>query len=117
MRSEYPALSHGTRQHLYSDDTLYIDLKTYGDEQIVFAMNISDQPTVVEISETLFAALPAHAWDLLNSEQIDFAGDYLTFTLAPLSGRYILLAEGPLVLPGDYNGRWRGRCRRLHDLA
>jgi glycosidase len=104
VRSAYPALSHGTRQHLYSDDNLYIDLKTYGGEQIVFAMNISDQPTVVEISETLFATLPAHAWDLLNSEQIDFAGDYLTFTLAPLSGRYILLAEGPSVLPGDYNG-------------
>ena len=43
-----------------------------------------------------------HAWDILNAEPIDFAGDYLSFTLAPLSGRYILLAEGP-ILPGDYN--------------
>jgi hypothetical protein len=39
----------------------------------------------------------------LNAEQIDFASGYLSFTLAPLSGRYILLAEGPLTLPGDYN--------------
>jgi hypothetical protein len=103
VRSEYPALSHGSRQHLYSDDNLYIDLKTYGDQQIVFAMNISDQTTVVEISETLFAALPPHAWDILNAEQIDFASGYLSFTLAPLSGRYVLLAESPLTLPGDYN--------------
>lgn len=103
VRSEFPALSHGSRRHLYSDDNLYVDLKSYGDQQIVFAMNISDQTTVVEISEALFAALPPHAWDVLNAEQIDFASGYLSFTLAPLSGRYILLAEGPLTLPGDYN--------------
>ncbi len=102
VRSEYPALSHGSRQHLYSDDTLYIDLKTYGDQQIVFAMNISDQTTAVELSATLFATLPPHAWDILNAEQINFADGHLNFTLAPLSGRYILLAEGPLTLPGDY---------------
>ncbi len=103
VRSEYPALSHGSRQHLFSDDTMYVDLKTYGDQQIVFAMNISAQSTIVAISETLFAALPPHAWDILNAEQIDFTGGYLEFSLAPLSGRYILLAEGPLTLPGDYN--------------
>jgi len=103
VRSAYPALSHGSRQHLYSDDTLYVDLKTYADQQIVFAMNISDQATVVEISGTLLATLPPHAWDVLNAEPIDFASGYMSFTLAPLSGRYILLAEGPLTLPGDYN--------------
>lgn len=102
VRSEYLALSHGSRQHLYSDNTLYIDLKSYDDQQIVFAMNISNQTTVVEISQSLFASLPAHAWDILNASQVDFASGYLSFTLAPLSGRYILLAENPL-LPGDFN--------------
>jgi hypothetical protein len=102
VRSEYLALSHGARQHLYSDDTLYIDLKSYGDQQIVFAMNISNQTATVEISESLLASLPPHAWDIMNAEQIDFANGYLSFTLAPLSGRYVLLAESPL-LPGDFN--------------
>ncbi len=95
-------LSHGSRQHLFSDDNLYIDLKSYGDQQIVFAMNISNQTAVVEINQSLFASLPAHAWDIMNSAQVDFASGYLSFTLAPLSGRYILLAENPL-LPGDFN--------------
>lgn len=104
VRSEYLALSHGSRQHLYSDDDLYIDLKTYGDQQIVFAMNISDETAIVEISDSLFASLPPHAWDILNAEQIHFASGYLSFTLAPLSGRYILLAENAVTLPGDYNG-------------
>ncbi len=103
VRSEYLALSHGSRQHLYSDDNLYIDLKTYGNQQIVFAMNISDQSKNVEISESLFAALPPQAWDILNAAPIAFANGYMSFSLAPLSGRYILLSEGPLTIPGDYN--------------
>jgi glycosidase len=102
MRSEYLALSHGSRQHLYSDDTLYVDLKSYGDQQIVFAMNLSDVATSVEINESLFSSQPAHAWDILNAAQVDFAGGYLAFTLAPLTGRFILLAENPL-LPGDFD--------------
>ena len=65
VRSDYAALSHGTRQHLFSNDTLYVDLKTYGDQQIVFAMNVSDAAQLVEIRDDLFDALPASAWDIL----------------------------------------------------
>ena len=103
LRSDYPALSHGTRQHLYSDDDLYIDLKTFGNEQIVFAMNASETPAVVELSASLFESLPAEVWDLLSAEAIEVDGGYLSITLSPLSGRYILLAEGPPTIPGDYN--------------
>lgn len=103
LRSDHPALSHGTRQHLYSDNSLYVDLKTFGDEQIVFAMNVSEQAAVVQLSASLFESLPTAVWDLLNAEAIDVAGGYLSISLAPLSGRYILLAEGPPTIPGDYD--------------
>jgi hypothetical protein len=102
VRDEYLPLSHGSRQHLYSDDILYIDLKTHGNQQIVFAMNISNQTQTVEIRDDLFANVPPHAWDILSAQQINFTGGYLNFTLAPLTGRYILLAPGP-PLPGDFN--------------
>jgi hypothetical protein len=101
-RADYSALSHGSRQHLYSDDNLYVDLKSYGDQQIVFAMNVSDQSAVVEIRDDLFDTLPPHAWDILDAQQINFANGYLSFTLSPLSARYVLLADGPL-LAGDFN--------------
>ncbi len=103
MRSQYPALSHGTRQHLYSDNDLYIDLKTHGDEQIVFAMNVSDSPIIVELNASLFASAPPSAWDLLNEVSVDFVSGYLTFALQPLSGQYILLEAGPPSIDGDFD--------------
>jgi glycosidase len=103
LRSDFPALSHGTRQHLYSDNSLFVDLKTFGNEQIVFAMNVSDAPAVVELSASLFESLPTEAWDLLAGEAVDVAGGYLNISLAPLSGRYILLAAGPPLIPGDFD--------------
>ena len=103
LRSQYTALSHGTRQHLYSNNDLYIDLKTHQDEQIVFAMNVSDSPMIVELNASLFATVPPSAWDLLNEVAVDFESGYLTFTLPPLSGQYILLAEGPYLTDGDFD--------------
>lgn len=106
IREQYPALSHGTRQHLYSNDDLYIDLKTYGDEEIVFAMNVSDSPMIVELNASLFDSTSPSAWDLLKETSVDIVSGYLTFTLQPLSGHYILLAESPSI-PGDFDGNGR----------
>lgn len=102
VRGEYPALSHGARQNLYSDDVLYVDLKTYQSQQIVFAMNVSDQPLAVQLNQSLFSSPLVQAWDILNSTAVPIAAGYLNFTLAPLSGSYILLNAAPL-LAGDYN--------------
>ncbi len=103
LRSQHPALSHGTRQHIYSDDDLFVDLKTHGDEEIVFAMNVSDSPITVELNASLFTSTPAQAWDLLDEVPVDFVGGYLTFTLQPLSGQYVLLAESPSLMDGDFD--------------
>lgn len=102
VRSDYAALSHGTRQHLFSNSDLYVDLKTFGDQQIVFAMNVSDAAQQVQIRDDLFDAAPASAWDILGGAAVTFSGGYLNFTLGPLEGRYILLDDAPL-LAGDYN--------------
>jgi pullulanase len=104
LRTQYAALSHGTRQHLYSDNDLYIDLKTHDQQEIVFAMNVSDQAISVQLSENLFTSMPPNAWDLLNEIPVDFVSGYLTFTLQPLSGQYILLADGPDSIAGDFDG-------------
>jgi hypothetical protein len=102
VRSRYPALSHGDRQHLYSDETLYVDLKSYADQQIVFAMNTSDQPITVQLNPSLFSSNPSQAWDVLTLNPIAISGGFVDFVLAPLSGSYILVNELP-VLPGDFN--------------
>jgi cyclomaltodextrinase / maltogenic alpha-amylase / neopullulanase len=43
IRSTTPALFSGARTHLYSDQTLYLDLKTLGAERIILAMNIGSE--------------------------------------------------------------------------
>jgi pullulanase len=102
VRSEYPALTHGARQNLYSDDVLYVDLKTFEDQQIVFAMNTSDQSLTVQLNQSLFSSPLSQAWDILASSQVSISGGYLNFVLAPLSGSYILV-NASLLVPGDYN--------------
>ena len=102
VRSEYPALSQGERQNIYSDDVLYVDLKTYEDQQVLFAMNTSDQSLAVQINRTLFDTFPTEAWNLLTGSQVSISDGFLNFVLAPLIGSYILVGEPP-ILPGDYN--------------
>ena len=116
VRSEYPALSHGSRQHLYSDDTLYIDLKTYGDQQIVFAMNASDQSQQVRLSQSLFDGTTLFAWDLLAGQRINLSQGFVDFTLAPLSGRYLLIV-GPSIYTGDFDQDGDVDNRRLRHPA
>jgi glycosidase len=102
IRADYAALSHGTRQHVYSDDTLFIDLKTLGEQQIVFAMNVSDISQQISMSQSMFDGTTLYAWDLLANEKIDLSQGFVDFSLAPLSARYLLLI-GPSVRIGDFD--------------
>jgi glycosidase len=102
IREAYPALSHGSRQHLYSDDDLFIDLKSFGDQQIVFAMNAGDTSQQVQLSQSLFDGPTLFAWDLLANERINLSAGSLDFAMAPLSGRYLLIA-GPSFHAGDFD--------------
>jgi glycosidase len=103
VRAQYPALSHGERQHIFSDNDLYVDLKTFEGQQIVFAMNVGDQALAVQLNESLFSSSPQVAWDILTNSPLPISGGYLDFVLPPLSGSYILLLDVPPNLPGDYN--------------
>ncbi len=81
----------GERQSLYADDVLYVDLKTYHDQQIVFAMNTSDQAMTVQLNTSLFETAPSLAWDLMANSPVSISGGRLNFVIPPLSGSYILL--------------------------
>jgi glycosidase len=102
MRENYAALSHGSRQHLYSDDELFIDLKTLGEQQIVFAMNAGDTSQQVRLNQSLFDGQVLFAWDLLSGERINLLAGSLDFAITPLSGRYLLVA-GPSFQTGDFD--------------
>ena len=94
-RSIYSALARGSRQHLFSDDSVYIDLKKHLDQEIIFAMNTDSVTREVRISSELFDSRPEFAWDILGNNPTPLENGELVIRLEALSGRYILLAEQP----------------------
>lgn len=40
LRDSHPALERGTRTHIYSDDTLYVDLKESGKDKVIYVLNV-----------------------------------------------------------------------------
>jgi glycosidase len=55
LRKVSPALYAGARTHLYSDEHVYVDLKSLGAEKFVFVMNVSDRPQTIRLAN---GALP-----------------------------------------------------------
>ena len=108
-RRTLPALSHGSRTHLYSDSRVYADLKRYAGQEVVFAMNVTDQPHTLVLAGDLFEASTADAWDVLGNQPVQAEDGVLEVDLPPQSGRYLLLAsEAPAGLrinPG-LNDAW-----------
>lgn len=49
LRIDYPALVHGTRTHLFSNEALYADLKTMEKQQVIFIMNTAEKGIWLEL--------------------------------------------------------------------
>ena len=96
LRDAYPALSRGARQHLYSDESLYVDLKTHGSQQVVFAMNSGEQPRSLRVATTLLQGGPDSAWNILDGTELDIADGHVMIELEPLSGAFVLAGGPPL---------------------
>lgn len=95
LRSRHPALSRGSRQHLYSDATLYVDLKRHRGREVVLAVNTGGESREVRLARSLFESVASSAWDLLADEPLGFDGSELSITLDPLSGRLLSLDDQP----------------------
>ena len=92
-RQALPALSHGSRAHLYSDSRVYADLKRYAGQEVIFAMNVTDQDHTLVLDGSLFEARLPDAWDVLENRPVPATGGALAVDLPPQSGRYLLLAD------------------------
>lgn len=115
LRRMLPALSHGARQHLYSDAALYVDLKSWGDQRLVFAMNVSGQDQVLELNQDLLLVCPEcdnlvrplRAIDVMNGDVFIANEGYIEVNIPALSGRYLLMNESALTrLDGTLNDAW-----------
>jgi len=52
LRQQHPALWDGDRRNLFADSTLYIDVKTRGNERIVYILNVATKADTVVVRQS-----------------------------------------------------------------
>ncbi len=57
LRDAHPALARGSRTHLYSDHTLYADLKQYRDDRVIFVLNSGSGDRTVTLEDSVWQKL------------------------------------------------------------
>ncbi|MFQ5605376.1 MAG: alpha-amylase family glycosyl hydrolase [bacterium] len=81
LREEYPALWNGARQNIRADQTLYADIKTYQNEQILYLLNTATHADTVVISQKIVGG---QRLENILSKQVYFIED----------GKFTLHVEG-----------------------
>ena len=73
LRDKYPALAQGQREHLISNDQLYLDLKIHPEQKILYALNISSTEQTVFIDKNQLDSELLK--DLISAEEIEWHDD------------------------------------------
>lgn len=92
LRDKYPSLAFGERTHVYSDENLYVDLKSYKDEKILYVLNSSTGTGTLSFSQDVTARISGGKMqcDLKNllSGEVASEGE---LKISGLSGNFYLL--------------------------
>ena len=88
VRAATPALYKGKRRNLLSSETVYADLKQYGDEQVVYVLNTSTDEQNFELDMSKVKAT-SQLVDLLTDEVIVTGDQKTTITVPALTGRLL----------------------------
>lgn len=93
LREQNPALSSGSRTHIYADDALYIDHKSAGDNHILFAINASTQPKTITLTKEAVGSAGVMT-DLLTQHTVTPAADgNYTLTLQGLQSLFLRIEQ------------------------
>jgi glycosidase len=91
LRDLHPALSTGSRRHITSDSTTYVDLKTAGDERILYVLNTATTGKTLQLTSGEVGVSGASLRDLQTNETISVNnGDY-SIALDALQGRFLIV--------------------------
>lgn len=90
VRSQHPALYAGERRNLWIDDQLYVDLKVYQDEQVVYALNTSNVEQSLPLDNTKLKTA-TRLVDLMTGESIPLQLPTTNVSVPALTGRLLLV--------------------------
>lgn len=88
LRDSHKALARGIRTHIYSDDSVYIDLKEYDADKVLYVLNSSVNNRNITFKEDALTKLNLASCtftDLLSAEDIDIS----SFEMPALTGKFI----------------------------
>lgn len=88
LRDTNPALAIGTRTHLYSDASVYVDRKDAGSNHVVLALNITTSPKVIVIDASKLDN-PGDLTDLIDQSIISVNGGSYNISVPALSARLL----------------------------
>lgn len=113
LRANYPALSQGERLSVLSVGDLYADMKSLGEQQVLYIANMAATTELVEIPTTFMGLSNYNTFqDLQSDDQYAFVGGMVEIELAPFEAKFLLVGgEEPaqpysetVYLRGDLNG-------------
>ncbi|MGR5547991.1 alpha-amylase family glycosyl hydrolase [Vibrio sp. DNB22_12_1] len=87
MRASHPALYEGTRTNVVATNGSYVDLKTSGDDQVLFVLNTLESARNVVLTETQVGSNQALV-DLLTNEKITLSDGQYQILMSSLQGRF-----------------------------
>jgi glycosidase len=88
LRDTNPALAVGSRTHVYSDRTLYIDRKDAGANRVLFVLNTGTSEATVTVKAEVLGT-PGELTDLVAGGTVAAGADGYVITLPALSARFL----------------------------
>lgn len=88
LRDENPALSIGSRTHIYSDNSVYMDRKAAGNSHILFAINTKTTPAAIRLTTQELGTI-SPLKDLLSNSTVSAIEGIYTFEIPPLTAQYL----------------------------
>lgn len=92
MRAAHPALYQGSRTNLLASNGSYVDLKTSGTDQVLFALNTIESTTTLVLSEDAVGS-NQDLVDLLTNETISLSNGQYQIPMSPLQGRFFAIDQ------------------------
>jgi len=93
LRDRHPALAIGTRTHVYSDEYLFIDLKSYKNDKVLYILNVSEGNAEIKFKSGFWQRLVGENSPKLKDLVTEASLDSDVIKIPGLSGTFIQISK------------------------
>lgn len=88
LRETHPALAKGARTHLYSDRSVYVDLKSTSNDKVLYLLNAGTVNAKITVNSDVIGG-SGDLTDLMDGNTVSLSGTTYTINVPALSGRLL----------------------------